>query len=70
MNFGPHIFTLVESTRSVLQDANHLWIKVQKRRRYCEKGAKKQKTPTFARTEIVRSKIRLTLKNNAHFFGN
>jgi len=42
MNFGPHILTLLESTRQGLQGDINLWAEIKKRRRYGD-GAKNGK---------------------------
>jgi len=80
MNFGPHISTLLDSTRAGLHDTKILWAKVQKRRRYGD-GGKNRKTATFEKSQIFRSKNtsdlrgkhlhpkRLLLKNKQKFGG-
>jgi len=63
MNFGPHILTLLESTRAGLHDTKILWAKVQKRRRYGD-GAKTGKPPLLKKVKFFAQKIRLTLEEN------
>jgi len=52
MNFGPHISTLLESTRAGLHDTKILWAKVQKRRRYGD-GAKTGKPPLLKKVKFL-----------------
>jgi len=51
MNYGPHILTLLESSRERLHVTKILWAKVQKRRRY-RVGGQNKETPHYLENEL------------------